>query len=112
MNKNLMNMMKPLPITGTKNGLKAQREVAVMEFLSRQNQSVCSGDVAENIGAFPGCDEPRECDYRYYSRMSYAKRRAIVSTLKRLESQGRILSILFSNRRYYSIPVETEGGEQ
>lgn len=101
-------MMKPLPILETKSGLKAIRDSVMMTFLENQEQSVCISDIMENIGEFPGCEEntyeSAECEDTRIQRIRH-KRNSIKSTVKRLETQGRILSTLFNGRRYYSIPV-------
>lgn len=104
MNKTMMNIMKPLPVANTENGTKAQQEMALMNYLEHQSQSVCSSDAMDDIGVFPGCQEPVPYN-GFYKNIYNTKRRSIMSTFGRLEAQGKVISTRFRGKRYYSIPI-------
>ena len=92
-------MMKPLPVSESKADLRRQQEDHVFGYLSQAGLSVCAADVADNCPNIPG----------HTYRGGGPSTRFVSHILRRLEAKGRIISTLYSGRRYYSTFV---GGEQ
>lgn len=94
----VVSLMKPLPSLYDEASLRRQQEERVMQFLYEQDVSVSARDVAKDYHNIPGI----KLDYYAAPRNVCRQRSAI---LRRLESQGKIVSTIFVGKRYYSTLV-------
>lgn len=106
MNKIMQSMMKPIPVEeNNKAALRLAQEEHVLNWLRTIDRSVNCRDVYNDCKNIPsvgancygwgrGCWGHRQCS----------------SILKRLEKKGHVVSVLYGQFRYYSIPVN--GGVQ
>ena len=104
MNKTMQSMMKPIPVEqNNKGALRLAQEEHVLAWLRTIDHSVNCRDVYADCHDIPGVNGGR-WGGGYYEHCQCS------SILKRLEKKGHVVSVLYGQYRYYSIPVEN-GGE-